>query len=97
MSSALTDERPHPACPAMHNQTLLEAVLSVAEERLEDASGFHGQLFLQRLQASVSLDRDQFSPDHLPLDIDRSDQMAKGLDWTTAGNYVTYNGYTPGA
>ncbi len=97
MAAPLSEEQPYPVCPALHSQCLVESVLSVAEERLEDSSGLHGQLFLQRLQTSVDLDREQFSPDHLALDIDRTDAMSVGRDHTVEGDYVSYNGYTPGA
>ena len=96
IAGMLSEEKPYPVCPATHNQCLQEAVLSVAEERLEDTQGIHHQNFMERLQSSVSIDRDQYSPDHLPVDADRSDDTSS-YPFRYQGNYVTYNGYTPGA
>ena len=57
---ALTASFPYPLGGAEHAQTVLEACLSVSEERLDDMpamSGPHGQAFLNRLMASVAVDR----------------------------------------
>lgn len=92
----LNDANPYPPCDPFHNQTLTEAVLAKAEERLEDAQTLHAGLFIERLRSSVSHDRNKFASDYLGVDQDKSDFMLQDHDIMEEGNYVSYNGYTPG-
>jgi hypothetical protein len=68
-------------------ETLLEACLSVAEERMNDVRGVHYQAFLERLAALIAYDS-RNRPDTLGYHYDRSD----GCGYPTYRmNGVTYN------
>ena len=97
IAGKLSEAYPYPACDAYHNQTLAESCLAVAEERLEDQQAIHSQNFLRLLAASVDYDRDKYAPDHISYDQDYSDGRVTPEDVRASGDYVTYNGYTPGA
>ena len=97
IAQLLSDNNPYPACDAYHNQTLIESCLAVAEERLEDQQSLHTTNFMQRLASSVAHDREKYSPDHMSMDMDRSDNYTQMHDYHIAGGYTSYNGYVPGS
>jgi hypothetical protein len=72
LPDAMTDATPYALGGMAHAETLLESCLAIAEQRLDDASGVHTAKFMERLAASVSLDR-RNKPQHLGYNGDRSD------------------------
>jgi hypothetical protein len=70
-------------------ETLLEACLSVAEERANGTRGVHYQAFLERLAALIAFDS-RNRPDTLGYHYDRSDSCSDHYPSRTYG--VTYNG-----
>jgi hypothetical protein len=58
---------------AQHSETILSSCLAIAEEYAETPSTRYRELFLQRLGASIMLDRRMTSPDNFGANIDRSD------------------------
>lgn len=54
--SAISDSSPYPHGGAEHSETILASVKSAAEFHIESRHGVHHQKFLERLQASISLD-----------------------------------------
>lgn len=92
LADALTASKPYMLGGAAHAETLLEAVLSVAEERRDDAKGVHWVAFQQCLAASISQDR-RAKPQNLGYNRDRSD----GPDYPSRRDIynqstVTFNG-----
>ncbi len=91
LPEALTLVKPYMLGGAQHAETLLEAVLSVAEERRDDAKGVHYIAFMERLAASISQDR-RMKPQNLGYNRDRSD----GEEWNRRFGYyqsqVTFDG-----
>jgi len=69
---ALSEPRPYALGGPNHAETILEACLSVAEQRLDDTASVHSALFMERLAASISLDR-RNKPNFLGYNRDRSD------------------------
>jgi hypothetical protein len=74
-----------------HSETILESCLAIAEQRLDDSSTVHTMKFMERLAASIALDR-RMKPEKLGYNGDRSD----GLDVRRGRLHglarVTYNG-----
>jgi hypothetical protein len=92
----LTGDLPYAYGGAEHHETILEACLSVAEERLDDVpagQGPHYMAFLERLKASQSMDT-RLKPQRIGRNIDRSDDDGYFdrtlLHWLNNG--ITYNG-----
>lgn len=54
---ALAENAPHPYGGAVHLETIVEACLMASEQSLDDVQGIHGQLFQERLKASIDYDR----------------------------------------
>jgi hypothetical protein len=78
---------------AQHSETILESCLAIAETRLDDSDGVHQDRFMERLKASIAMDR-KTKPQRLGYNRDRSDEQ--GLFnrgdvhyWAPA---ATYNG-----
>lgn len=94
---ALTGDRPYVYGGAQHHETVLESVLAVAEQRRDNvAEGPHKMAFLERLAASISMDR-RLQPEFLGRNRDRSDWMW-GDDRRHRRDYghvVTVNGAVP--
>jgi len=91
----LTGDTPYAYGGSQHHETILEACLSVAEERVDDMApmtGPHGLAFKQRLAASISVDR-RLKPQKLGANRDRSDDTdgwdRSALHWLAS---VAYNG-----
>jgi hypothetical protein len=65
----------YPVGGSTHGETILESCLSIAETYAPDRrSSLHMQMFMQRLAASVALDRQLGAPDTLGYNGDRSDR-----------------------
>lgn len=90
---ALSEPRPYALGGPNHAETILEACLSVAEQRLDDAASIHSALFMERLAASISLDR-RNKPNFLGYNRDRSDERHGVRRYRSHYNEftVTYNG-----
>ena len=91
----LTGDKPYAYGGPEHGETILEACLSVAEERLDDmpaGTGPHYMAFIERLKASIAMDT-RLKPQLLGQNADRSDDEGQWnrqyLHWL---NTVTYNG-----
>jgi hypothetical protein len=55
----ITASLPYPFGGEMHAETILEAMLAVAEERHDDEKGIHNQTYLTMLQQSILMDQQQ--------------------------------------
>lgn len=64
---------PYPLGGMAHAETILEACLSVAEQRVDDSMTVHSMAFMERLVASIGLDR-RNKPQLLGQNRDRSDE-----------------------
>ncbi len=88
--------QPYPYGGGEHSETILEACLSVAEERRDDipmGTGAHGMAFVTRLAASIAMDSRK-KPTKLGYNRDLSDEMDL-LPWPRRGmnpDPVTVNG-----
>jgi len=92
----IPDEANLPYGGQQHAQTIIEACLAAAEEQGETIEGAHGQLFVQALIASVSLDRRTGSPEKLGYNRDASDRplapYVPFVNWHDCDtNLVSYN------
>lgn len=76
-----------------HMQTVIEAVLSAAEDRM-GRPGPHTDMFLQRLAWSVAHDQKASAPHRLGMNVDMSDYpYGRFTSWHDCDeNIVTYNG-----
>lgn len=72
VGEALTGERPYAYGGGAHAETILESCLAIAEQRLDDAIGVKTAKFMERLAASIALDR-RVKPQHLGYNGDGSD------------------------
>lgn len=70
---ALSDTNPYPYGGAAHSETILESCLAIAEQRLNDQKSIHWEKFLQRLAASIQIDRKTAGADFLGYNADCSD------------------------
>lgn len=73
----LTQSLPFSYGGMAHAETVLESCLKIAEERLDDSSTVHALKFMERLQASISLDR-RLKPQRLGYNRDNSDWRGWG-------------------
>lgn len=60
-----TDSKPYPLGGQPHSETLVAAVLAACESTLGDTMGVRKAEFIERLQASVSHDRQEMGPRNL--------------------------------
>lgn len=83
---------PYPLGGQPHGETLRQSVLAAAELAMDGEQGVHWNAFLQRLAASVSLDRATSGPHLFGYNTDRS--IAPSIERIPTGRrrYVTYNG-----
>lgn len=84
----LTTSLQYPLGGEPHSQTILAACLAAAEERFNGGRGSKWEGFLERVQASIAVDR-RNNPVVLGYNRDRSDVPD---DTDSAITYVTYNG-----
>lgn len=82
LPDALSASAPIPYGGAAHAETILEACLSVAEERLDNNPGVHAASFAARLQASIAQDK-RHRPQSLGYNGDRSDDRWDRGPWRT--------------
>lgn len=90
LPDALDGTLPYAYGGAAHAETLLESCLSIAEQRLDDAIGVHSMKFMDRLAASVSVDRKHKSQMAGGYNGDRSDQL--NCDWPRQFHGFNYGG-----
>jgi len=83
----LTTALPWPFGGVQHTETIIESVLSIAEQRLHDERGLHFARFLERLTSSVSLDRQRG-----PRNYGYNDSNEYGRLSGRPDRYVLYNG-----
>ncbi len=85
----LSTTNTYPLGGAQHSETLLESCLAVAEERHDDEQRVHAARFMERLAASVSLDRSTG-----PLNFGYNGDGPGQAPFDEAF-YVSYNGTVP--
>ncbi len=88
---AMTESLPYALGGMGHSETILESCLAIAEQRLDDMPGVHTGKFMERLAASVSLDR-RMKPQHLGYNRDLSDVRDRPRSRFFNFPGVTYNG-----
>ena len=90
LQNKISNTYPYPLGGMAHCETVLESCLAIAEERMNDVGeGLHKAKFLERLAASVGLDRKAMTPEYFGYNADRS-----GIEHGEypKHDYVTYNG-----
>ena len=91
----LTSAHPYAYGGAAHVETILESCLAIAEQRLDDAASVHTGKFMERLSASIGLDR-RNKPQLMGYNGDRSDYRHRGRrDLHGWGGVVTLDGVEP--
>jgi hypothetical protein len=85
----LTGDQPYCYGGAAHAETILESCLAIAEQRFDDARAVHSAKFMERLHASIGIDRK-----HKPQNMGRNRDLSDGREYYPrhANNSVTYNG-----
>ncbi len=79
LASQLTQGNPYPYGGMMHAETLKESCLSMAELTMSDEKGVHWDRFMERLAASISMDRTAGqSRDYFGYNRDSSDLHERG-------------------
>jgi hypothetical protein len=92
LNDALTELLPFSYGGMAHSETILESCLAIAERRLDDASNIHQTAFMDRLRASVGLDR-RFKAENLGYNRDRSDgHYPINRGWVDYQSTVLVNG-----
>lgn len=93
----LSVDNPWPLGGSAHGETILQSCLQIAEQRLENSSGVQRDKFMERLAASVSHDRLQYTPDNAGYNRDYSDGrfFSEQDNRRFFGNVVDYNGQQP--
>jgi len=95
LPDSLTSSNPYPLGGTAHAETLLQSCRAAADRMFNDTIGSEQQLFLDRLAASVSMDRRYLAPAHFGLNLDRSDLLNLRLsprDWKASLPGVTVLG-----
>jgi len=82
---ALTAAHPYAYGGAMHAETLIEAGLAIAEQRLNNEMGVHTAKYAERLSASIAMDR-RLTAQSLGYNGDTSD----GFGYTVRGRNPNY-------
>lgn len=98
LPEALTDANPYCYGGMQHAETILESCLAIAEERINDQqNGLHSTKFMQRLQASIAIDR-RNKAQLVGYNGDRSDQRGGYWPWRQGylDSQITYYGNLPG-
>ncbi len=92
LADCLSGTQPYAYGGMAHAETILESCLAIAEQRVDDAQSLHSAKFMERLAASISLDR-KFKGQALGYNADRSDMRGWGRWPRKRDNYtVTFNG-----
>lgn len=83
----------HPYGGAMHSETILASCLAIVESQEEEIRGVKWQEFMDRLAASIQIDKKQISADHFGYNRDNSDSAQSSGSRRHPQTYlVTYNG-----
>lgn len=88
----LTSDLPYPMGGLPLSECLREAVMGAAEVEFFGAAGIHTQMFLRKLQAAVSYDRQISNPGILGQNLDRSHEKQQ---WGKIGPRVLHVGLGP--
>jgi hypothetical protein len=88
----ISEAEPYPLGGVGFGEMLMEAVLSLCEERKDDAPGIHRQKFLERLVSEIQHDRATIAPDTFGYFGDPSTQRNRGWEPHEYAGLVTYNG-----
>jgi hypothetical protein len=91
VSSSIT----HPYGGAMHSETILASCLAAAESQEEDQRGVKWQEFMDRLAASIQIDKKMISADFLGYNRDNSDSAHRSGSQRHPQTYLVR--YVPGA
>lgn len=75
---------------AAHAETVLASCKAIAEQDMDDATGVQTMKFMERLRASISLDR-RSKPENIGYNGDRSDRQMGRRDWNLPAG-ITYRG-----
>ena len=89
--NALSESLPYHLGGMGHSETILESCLAIAEQRLDDTGGIHTAKFMERLAASISLDR-RMKPQNLGYNRDLSDLRVRHPRRMYGFDGVTVNG-----
>lgn len=89
--NALSESFPFAYGGSPHSETLLASCIAAAELYLDDARGPRWQYYLERLQASIAVDRRMKSP-RVGYNRDRSDQYDQWINPHYYAPAATYNG-----
>jgi len=92
--NALSSTSPYPICGAMHSETLKQSCLAAAELHVEHEKGEHWDRFMERLSASVYLDRQTTSPDSLGYCGSNRPGRSRASERASSSYYVTLDGET---
>ena len=94
--SLLSAANPYPYGGAVHGDTIMQACLAEAEQFINDERGNHVAQFKERLTASIALDQQDFKPEFIGKNYDRSDWDCQYGQWGPypfiGSNPPTYNG-----
>lgn len=91
--SKITAGSPYPLGGMEHGETILACILAAGELQLNDEKGIHFQEMLERLNASVGYDTENFAPPYLGYNGDRSD--VKDRSMRLGIQYALVNGVLP--
>ncbi|MBA7690482.1 hypothetical protein ES703_99010 [subsurface metagenome] len=85
----------HPYGGAMHGETILASCLAVVESQEDERRGLKWQEFMDRLAASIQIDKRMISADHFGYNRDNSDSAHRSGSQRHPQTFlVTYNGET---
>jgi len=93
MPNMLSSTSIYPVGGAIHSETLKQSCLAAAEVYLENTKGEQWDKFMERLQASIRLDRQTMGPDNLGY-FGKSRPVGRGDRREASSYYVTYEGST---
>ena len=85
----ISSSNPYPYGGTDHSETILESCLAKAESRVEESQGVHKAEFMERLKASIDMDRRAVKGVFLGRNLDRSDETTRRFERL---DYVSYDG-----
>ena len=92
LANCLDGTHPYAYGGMAHAETILESCLAIAEQRYDNTVGVHSAKFMERLAASIALDR-RLKPEAGGLNTDNTDRFVYRHDIEAT---VTYNGAAMG-